>query len=321
MASKKFTLLMVLVIGAAATGLGQLGGVLDYLDSTKVSSKKLPQYNEWKNNSKTNYFPPKPRSMGQLSVYGGMFIVDGDCPSLPGWNVGATYRKALGYVVSVRAGIGYGSTKGLDYRKNPNLENNIVLLQTYSLNNPSYPTGKGPGWYVHNYKANVWTPTLDFIFNFNNISFHKNKSKFAYYGLAGYAPIIYKTSLDVLDGSRAYNFAALQTNNSNFFNRPRGDMRSDLKDFFDGDYETYSAINDRSPNFGNAGKGKAQLRHSFNVGFGAEFRIAARMSLGLEGKYLFTFDDYLDGWHMNNGGLTPDKDNAIFTNLHINFNL
>lgn len=312
---------MVLVIGAVASGFGQLGGVLDYLDSTKVSSKNLPKYNEWKNNSKSNYFPTKPRSMGQLSVYGGMFYIDGDAPGVPGWNAGVTYRKALGYVVSYRVGLGYGSAKGLDYRKNGNLGNNNVLLQNYSMPNTGYPNAKGPGWYVHSFKTTVWTPTIDLIVNFNNIMFHKNKSKFGLYGLIGYTPMVYKTELDALNGSSAYNFAALTTNNPQFFNRPRADIRSDLESFFDGDYETPAAVNDRAQNFGDSEAGKSQFRHSFNAGFGTEFRIASRVSLGLEFKYLFSFDDYIDGWFLNNGGLTPDKDNTIFTNLHINFNL
>jgi hypothetical protein len=321
MASKKFTLLMVLVIGAVASGFGQLGGVLDYLDSTKVSSKNLPKYNEWKNNSKSNYFPTKPRSMGQLSVYGGMFYIDSDCPGVPGWNAGVTYRKALGYVVSYRVGIGYGTATGLDYRKNGNLANNNVLLANYSLPNTGYPNAKGPGWYVHNYKTTAWTPSLDFLFSLNNVMFHKNKSKFGLYALVGYSPIVYKTTMDALNGSSAYNFAALTTNNKEFFNRPRADIRSDLKSFFDGNYETTASINDRSQNFGDGAKDQAQLRHTFSTGLGTEFRIASRMSLGLEFKYLFSLDDYIDGWYINNGGLTPDKDNAIFTNLHINFNL
>jgi len=321
MASKKFTLLAVLVIGAAATGFGQLGGVLDYLDSTKVSSKNLPQYNEWKNNSKSNYFPPKPRNMGQLSLYGGLFAIDGDCPTQPGWNVGLSYRKALGYLVSLRAGIGYGQATGIDYRKSGNLGNNEVLLQTYSLNNPAYPNAKGPGWYVHNYQITAWTPALDVIFNFNNIMFHKSKSKFGIYGLVGYSPIIYQTKLDLLKGSSAYNYAALTANNPGFFQRPRADIRSDMKNLFDGDYETFAAINDRSGNFGDGSPDQIQWRHSFNTGLGTEFRIASRWSLGLEIKYQFTLDDYIDGWYRTQGALSPDKDNAYFTNFYINFNL
>ncbi|HSC53654.1 MAG TPA: hypothetical protein VLC98_08545 [Phnomibacter sp.] len=311
MASKKFTLLAILVMGAAASGLCQLGGVLDYLDSTKVSSKKLPQYNEWKNNSKTNYFPPKPKSMGQLSLNGGLFVVDGDASLQPGWNLGLSYRKALGYVVSYRVGVNYATSTGIDYRKNGNLGNSQVLVNTYSV-------PQGPGWYVHSYKTNAWIPSLDLLFNLNNVMFHKNKSKFALYGLIGYSPVIYKTDLDALRGSGAYNFASL---NNDFFARDRKEIRSDLKDFFDGDFETPANVNDRSPNFNQNGPDNYQIRHSVNFGFGTEFRIATRWSLGAEFKYQMTFDDYIDGWFLNNGSLTTSKDNLIYTNLFINYNL
>lgn len=308
MASKKFTLLAVLVIGAATSGICQLGGVIDYLDSTKVSSKNLPKYNEWKNNSKTNYFPTKPRSMGQLALNGGLFMVNGDVEAGPGWNLGLSYRKALGYVVSARVGVNYATQKAIDYRKSGDLGNSKVLTQAYSQ-------PQGPGWYVHSYKAEVWSPTVDFLFNLNNVMFHKNKSKFGIYGLAGYTALIYQTDLDALRGSSAYNFASL---NDAFFARPRKDIRSDLKDFFDGDFETPATVNDRSASFGTK-PDSYQIRHSLNMGLGTEFRVASRVSLGLELKYTMTFDDYIDGWFVNTA--SQAKDNLIYTNLFINYNL
>lgn len=312
MASKKFTLLVVLAVAAVSTGFSQLGGVLDYLDSTKVSSRNLPKYNEWKNNSKSNFFPPVPRAMGQLSINGGLFVLDSDCPPLPGWNIGVSYRKALGYTLSVRAGINYAKGKGLDYRDNPNLDNNPVLMQTYGS---LPPAGRK---YVHNYKTTMIAPHLDLIVNFNNIMFHRKSSKLAVYGLVGYSPMIYQTKLDVLNGTAAYNFASL---NGAFFDRSRKEVRNDMKNFFDGTYETYATVNDRTQNFGNSGNNKYQWRHTYSVGMGGELRIAPRMSLGFEVKYWMLRDDYIDGWSRHNGDLSPDKDGAIFSNLFFNFNL
>src|SRR5436305_3629011 len=45
-------------------------------DSSKVSSKNMPQYNEFTNYQ--NPYPPKPRSMWELSIGGGNAIVIGD---------------------------------------------------------------------------------------------------------------------------------------------------------------------------------------------------------------------------------------------------
>lgn len=320
MASKKFTLLAVLIVGAASVGFGQLGGGLDYLDSSKIKSKKLPQYNEWKSGSKLNSFPPMPRHMGQLGVYGGMFMMDGDCPPLPGYNFGISYRKALGYVVSARVSFAYGQAKGLDYRQNPNL-NNHPTLQIYAPAQPG-STAVGPGWYVHNFKTTIYNPAIDLLFSFNNIMFHRKSSKVNVYGLLGYSPLAYKTEMDLLNGSRPYGYSTLTQNDPNFFYRPRKDIRADLEDFFDGDYESTAVVNDRSNNFDDGDPKKTQWRHTFNTGMGLEFRIAPRMSISTEFKYQWLRDDFVDGWIFNNNAsMTADKDNALFTNISLNFNL
>lgn len=317
MASKKFTLMATMVLAAAISGYGQLGSVLDYLDSSKISSKKLPQFNEWRSNSKTNFFPPVPRHMGQLGIHGGYFFIDGDCPPLPSWNIGLSYRKALGYAVSLRGSVNYAQAKGLDYRdENANMGNNPAL-SIYNAPSPGTPN-VGPGWYIHSYKSNIITPSLELVVNLNNIMFHRSSSKFAHYAFVGYAPVVYRTRLNARNGNAAYAFGSLRPT---FFERSRRDIRSDLKNFFDDSYETIATVDDRRPNFGNSGNGAWQIRHSASFGLGTEYRIAKRMSLGFEFKFIFTQDDYIDGWFLNNGDLTPDKDNLHFTNLYLNFNL
>ena len=70
---------------------------------------------------------------------------------------------------------------------------------------------------------------------------------------------------------------------------------------------------------------------------GLEYKLTKRMSLGLEAKYVMVTDDYLDGWSRagegytnsnvsgqiihNPSSLTPDKDNLLYTNLTVNFNV
>jgi len=206
----------------------------------------------------------------------------------------------------------------LDYRQNGNLGNNPVL-DVYRVPAVGFPPSVGPGWYVHSYETQMWTPSLDLIINFNNIMFHKSKSRFALYGLIGYSPIVYRTKLDALRGNNPYGFAGLPRD---YFSRPRKDIRKDLKDnFFDGSYETFALPNDRSPNFDNADLDAWQIRHSINFGFGTECRIGRRTSLGVEAKWVRTGDDYIDGWFLNNGGYTADKDNLVFANFFFNINL
>ena len=66
----------------------------------------------------------------------------------------------------------------------------------------------------------------------------------------------------------------------------------------DGNYETLAVTNDRRPDFGNY-----NLRHSFSAGFGLEYRIGKKTSLGVEYKSIMTRDDYVDGWFRQSGDL------------------
>jgi len=310
MASKKYTLITGLLLAATISGFSQLAGVVDYKDSSKVPASRMAQQNEWRNNSLTQSFPAKPRDMWQVGVYGGLFIVDGDCPPLPGWNVGVQVRKALGYVFSVRGRVGYGMDKGLDYRKSSQLSN-LPKEQSQAYASSAFK------FYVPNFKTTAITPSIDVLASLNNIMFHKRSNKLNIYVLGGFTEVIYKTKMDLLDASgNPYNFSSFD------FQRPRKDIRSDLKDIFDGDYETSARVNDRRQNFNKGGNDAWQIRHSWDVGGGVEYRLSSRASLGLELKYVLTPDDYMDAWtYQVGGGLTPDKDNLLFGNLSVNFNI
>ena len=335
-------LLTALMLGSAFGAWAQLGGVHNYLDSSYIPASRMAQQNEWKNNSKSQNFPARPRDMWQVGVTGGLFMVNGDCPSLPGWNVGVQVRKALGYVLSLRGSITYGQTKGLDYRKNPNLDNSAVLdFYRPTWNGGTKPADGSQSWYIANYKMTEINPSLDLLVSLNNIMFHSKQNKLNVYALIGYSPTVYKTALDLKNGSTMYNYQAtlngINPGSAGFFNRSRKDIRSDLKDFFDGDYETDANVKARSQNFNKSGLGKYNFRHSANVGLGVEYRLSAKVSIGAEFKYSLTQDDYLDGWSRgsenygvsssngavvhNTSVLTPDKDQTIHTNLSLNFNL
>ncbi len=309
MASKKFTLLMAMIIFGVTAGYSQLGGILNYHDSTKISEKKLPQFNEWKNNQ--HPFPPVPRHMAQWSIFGGMSLLDGDTPPLPGWQVGASVRKALGYTVSLRGSLAYGINKGLDYRPNG-----------YTYNNPAIA---GVPYFIANHRTELIMSSLDMIFSINNIMFHRANSKVNAYLFLGYSPFAYKTMMDLQDANKAvYNWDQRISNPTSFFDQSRKDIRDFLKNDangFDGTYETPAMVNDRRGNFGNEERDAWQWRHAYTFGGGLEFRLAPRMSLSLEAKYTKTPDDYIDGWYLGEAGaLTPEKDNFFFTNVGLNFN-
>ncbi len=64
----------------------------------------------------------------------------------------------------------------------------------------------------------------------------------------------------------------------NFFARSRKDIRKDLQNFFDFDYESPAELNDRTQNLDKSGLGKYNFRHSANIGLGAEWKLAKRVS-------------------------------------------
>ena len=316
MASKKFTLLMAMLIFGATAGFSQLGGVLNYHDSTKINDKKLPQFNEWKNNQTP--FPPVPRHMAQWSIIGGMNILDGDTPNDFGWHVGGSVRKALGYTFSLRGSLAYGVNKGMDYRKNGFFYNNDAWAR-YSTN------AGGPGYFIANYRTELIMGSLDLVASINNIMFHRAQSKVNAYVFIGYSPFAYNTKIDALDGNRdIYNWEQRLGNSTSFFDQSRKDIKDFLKNDangFDGTYETQARVNDRRMNFGNSEEDAWQWRHAYSFGGGLEFRLAPRMSLSLEAEYMKTHDDYIDGWYLGEAGaLTPEKDNYFLTTLGLNFN-
>ncbi len=299
-----------LMLGAATGSWAQLGGTHNYMDSSYIPARKMSQQNEWRNNSKDQNFPARPRDMWQVGVTAGLFMIDGDVPALPGWNAGFSIRKAIGYVVSLRGSLTYGETKGLDYRPNRNIANSPVIAANYPNSN-----------YVANFKTQAFTPTLEALISLNNIMFHSKQNKLNINVGVGYAPFIYKTMMNVLDANnRAYNYNAV-TN----FAGTRKDIRKAINNVLDDSYETPAVVNDRTQNFDRAGNGRYNFRHSWLTSVGAEYRLSSKLSLGFDFKYLFTHDDYIDGWRYQGGPttavLTSNPDNAIFTNLSLNFNL
>jgi OmpA-OmpF porin, OOP family len=338
MASKKYTLLSLALLCLGLSVFGQLGGVHNYLDSSYISNRNLPQQNEFINNNEKMNFPAKPRDQWQVGVNVGLLVLDGDCPPVPGVAFGAHIRKSLGYVLSLRASLMYGRTWGLDYRGNstvgqiPTAVRNAYFAQGTSgfMGYTNDAIWGQRGSYIHNYQYTTIQPALDLLVSVNNIMFHSKQNRLNIYGLVGYSPVFYKTALDLLDASgRPYNFQAFRNRSGTgggILNSPRGEIRDALKTVLDGTYETDAIVNDRRQNLNQGGSGNWNFRHSINMGIGAEYRISNRISVNAEYRFTMTDDDYLDGWFQTYpyypiSPYSPDKDNIIYTNLGLNINL
>ncbi|THU31967.1 hypothetical protein FAM09_27675 [Niastella caeni] len=311
MASKKYvSFLSLLFVLASATSQAQLGGTYDVMDSSVVPSKRLPQHTEFMAN---NYaYPAKPRNQWEIGLQVGAFGISGDVRNrFPGIGAALHARKALGYVFSLRGQVGFGTTKGLNFQPSSN------WLKNSAWNSAGYATGTQV---FYNYKTNVYDLSLQGVVTLSNIRFHKAKSSFNVYAFAGLGGMIYDTKVDALDGSTPYNFSSViaQYGPTQYQYKDRKDIRKDLKDILDGDYETQGETDNGQPKVFDK-----PFRFIGNVGAGVQFKLNKKLSLAIEDKLTITKTDLLDGnqWQENSQTATAqsrDYDTYNFLSLGIN---
>jgi hypothetical protein len=170
----------------------------DMRDSSLIPSKSLPQHNEFQNNAYA--FPAKPRNQWEIGIKAGLFNVSGDVRTqafTPGFGIHA--RKALGYVFSLRGEFDMGWAKGLNFSSASGYFRNSAWNTKY---NPATQR------VFYNYKTSVSELTLQGVVTLNNIRFHRAKTGFNVYLLAGLGGMMYDTKINALNGSTPYNFAS-----------------------------------------------------------------------------------------------------------------
>ena len=339
MASKKYLLLAGIFCLLASTGFSQrVGASFDVKDSSLVPSKRMPQHSEFLNG--TYNFPAKPRNQWEIGIKAGAFQVSGDIPAKflsPGF--GLHVRKSFGYIFSMRLEYMYGSGKGQHFRatenyaKNPAWGANITApAQRYSA--PQAITAAGgfrqivssktglattPFEYVfYNYKTKVQDLSLEGVITLNNIRFHKSKTGYNFYGLAGIGGSVYDTKVNALNGATKYNFTTI--GQSSYDDR-KAKMKQ-LKALQDDSYETPAENHgDRRPKlFGKT------FKPSATVGAGVAFKINNRVNIALEDRWTFIKDDLLDGqrWQEHAWGdavQTRDFDSYNYLSLGLNINI
>ncbi len=307
MASKKLTLLFLGIFSLLSFGtFAQDTGVYNIYDSSVISSKGQAQQNEFMNN--TYDFPAKPRNQMEFGISAGMFSVSGDVSAkLPTIGFGAHFRKALGYLFSLRLQYIYGVAKGMNWKNSINYQNNPAW-NTHYAGTPVY----------YNYRAHVQDLGLQGIFTLNNIRFHKQKTGMVMYVGLGIGATIYDTKVNALNGSSAYNFGSITS--SGYTNKK--DIRNQLKSLYDDSYETDAENNKKNTPtlFGQT------LRPSGTLLGGIAFKLGKRVNLAIEDRFTFIKDDLLDGqqWQEHPAGdpaQTRDFDSYNYVSVGLNFNL
>ncbi len=327
MASKKYKLLLGLLMLLSSASFAQMGGGYDVYDSSVIPSKRMPQQNEFWNNAYN--FPAKPRNMWEVGASVGMFTISGDVPAkIPTLGFSAHVRKAFGYIFSMRLQYLNATGKGMhwllsqNYAKNPawNAYNAPVRSSAGPIVG-SIPGAQRFDYVYYNYKAQVQDLSLQGLFALNNIRFHKNKTGFSVYGGAGIGATIYHTKVNALDAN-GRPYTALFNSIASGTHSNRKDVLKQLKNGMDDSYETDAENHgSRRPKIGNN-----TLKPSGTVLFGMSWKLGKRINLALEDRHTFIKDDLLDGqrWQEQAWGdasQTRDFDSYNYLSLGINFNL
>ena len=342
MTSKKYKLLLVLLVFLGSTAFAQMDKSYTVYDSSVIPQKRMPQQNEFWNNQYN--FPAKPRNQWEVGASFGSFMESSDVPVVaPTFGFGVHVRKAFGYLFSLRMEYVNGVAKGLAWQPSDNYSLNTAWTNPAKgipAYNPLYrnPAGQlttltgGPLNYVfYNYKTNLQDLSLQGIITLNNIRFHKQKTGIVIYGGGGIGATLYKCMINTGNESNGTNYAGLfdyiQSHMSTVYTDRRS-VRKALKNGaggfagMDNTYETPAeSETGRFPHIG-----AYTLKPSGTVLFGASYKINKSINIYLEDRNTFVKTDLLDGqqWQESAPGspvMTRDFDSYNVLQLGLNFNL
>lgn len=307
----------------------------DYMDTNYVPKNRMKQQNSFLANQYA--YAAKPRNMWEVGFKFGQFNVSGDVPSLMMWN-GGTYglgfhvRKALGYVVSLRADYDYGIAKGQAWQASLGYANNTAWNKFYQ--GQAVVGGKNQ-LVFYNYKTEVHQFNLDMVVSTNNIRFNRARTGVSFYGFAGLSAIAYQAWVNALDA----NYNSYATQFQNIFNKymnpvtgqteyaDRKKIRQELKDIMDDSYETRAESSKTTRRPGLFGSKTMMMYGSF--GIGAQIRLAKHWNISIEDRMTIPLgngDDLLDGqrWSEQTVGqpvLTQSTDGLNFFSVGLNYNI
>jgi OOP family OmpA-OmpF porin len=283
MASKKYILVLALIVLLQSVGFAQTDWGWDWKDTSKISVKNLPQHNEFLNNQYP--YPAMPRNQWELGFGVGYATVIGDVKSKGGFGGTVSLRKALNNTFSVR-----GSLTGLLTSGSPNAYG-ALIGQT-------------------DYKNGTHQLSVDVIASLNSKSYYRGNPKTNVYLLGGYslnaARVLYKPPFPGGAQPGGYSiFYGLSTpavgstapiNNAN--------SQSGLVTTLGG-----ATIN---------GRHAYAVFHGLDLGGGIAFKVNNKVNVALEHKYTFTYAgyDFLDAYK---GGTNDDY--YGFTSFRVNVNI
>ncbi len=307
------------------------GNGYDFADTSLIPNNRKPQQQDFLANQYD--FPAKPRSQWELGISGGVVNVSGDVRSKSifnhpqkaintlGWDI--HLRKAWGYVISTRLQFMHGIASGYNYQESEGYWGHA--------SNPWQMAGYTQDVY-YNYKTTMSELSLELVANLNNLKFHKARNKVSYYVFAGTGGLLYNVMIDAKDKNKNnanYDFIAITTSPNHIYDS-RKTIDKQLRDLFDGEYETNAERHENA-----AWSGKNTYRTILNLGVGLQYRLSKNFTLQIEEKVTHTGDDLVDGqrWQerprvssttvgaKTSSSLTRDFDNINYVSIGINMHI
>jgi outer membrane protein OmpA-like peptidoglycan-associated protein len=321
----------------------------DSMPFQKGNKKKEAQQKAYL--AKQYHYPAKPRDKWELGLNFGMALISGDVK--PYWQrpdqnfgVGIEVRKSLGYIFSLRLGYNFQLMTGRNWERDNNLQFNRALNPSPNTNFSAFLDSVGPNYYdnpklkadrtklgydlnrmwVYNYRTLVHQLSLEGVVNLGNLLFHRERTRWNIYALAGVSGFLFNTKYDALDkNGEVYDFSEIQDiwikgKSSPYVNNDKNVRKSvfaSLKRTLDGKYETQADNDANLP-----GIKFWTFIPAFTVGGGISFRPTNFMSIGIEERVTLTSNDVLDGyrWQQDeHNGMTRDYDNISYTSIKLGF--
>jgi len=322
MASKKLTLLIGLICLFMSYSQAQVGNGYQYdiRDSSLIPTRRLAQHNEFLNNAYP--FPAKPRNEWEIGVKGGYTNGVTDVPNWgPTGGFGFNVRKAIGYIFSVRAEYDWLRLRGLEYQYSQSYGRNPSLTEA-NLFPPDVNGNYAPIFY--NYRSTIHELSLQGVFNFNNIRFHKAKTGLSIYLFGGPGLATYST-LYKQDDSYLAGYATVIADYPSEDHAHKSDIRKALKGYLTGNW---NHIAERPSTGGTLGA--APLTVVAVAGIGMEFKLSSKVNIAIEDKFTFTASDLIDGQQWQNNytpgafqsiAQTRSADSYNFASVGINYNI
>ncbi len=307
MASKKYALIVGFLCLIQSSFAQNNDATYNWSDSAKIASKYMAQHSEFMNNQYP--YPAKPRDMWELGLSAGYAFWKSDMAARPGFGGGISLRKSLGHVFSIRGQYNGMFTYGYDY-----LPRNPETMVNGSPNTWAGYTAaaRRDGGVFANYRNRLHQLSLDLVGSLNNISWYRGNPKTNWTAFVGYTASANDVDIDALDANNArYNYSGI-----NYQNQARSDIRSQLKNLWDGEYETNAPNGYGNNTIGTLGDGNFILVHGITAGLGVARKLSDRFNIGLEQRFSYFFDDNMDG--INFG---QSKDFLSFTQLRLGINL